>query len=734
MRLDLRLAVPVATAWATISAATVLRADGAALCLVVLAVTLCAVMSAWALRRHPRLFASLLMIAVAGGATLLLAVRWSSVPLTPDDPPERCEVEARLNAGNPLPVTVDVAASECDGDPGPIGEALMLEAELNPQELGFGTRFTADCSTWLFEGTWMLECTDAVVLEQPTHAVLSAAWRGEFQQATAWLPGDGGALLAGLAIGDTSRTDDDLQKAMLDAGLSHLTAVSGANCAIVTGAGFAAAAALGARRGVRVIVAAATLVLFAVLVTPEPSVVRASLMAGIALLGLLRGEPRGALPLIALAVFAALFINPQLALTVGFVLSVLATTGLVVHSAPLGAWLSKWLPTPLALAIAVPAAAQLWCLPMLITLDNGVQPLSVLWNLAAAPAAPIVTVVGLVACIAAQFSGIIGGLIAAIAWPAAAWIGALARLSENLPSVQVPWPGGWIGAVLSAVLVAGALIMLRRQRLGSAVVAAACCLGLLSATVPQVVQWSALRDWRIVQCDVGQGHATLFRAAGQTVLIDTGPDPEALMECLATAHVDRIDALLLTHFDHDHSGAAEAVAGLTSTVVHGPTDADAAEQLHILAQHGVEAVEVEQGQRIDVGPIGIDVLWPPPESDAGNEGSLVLALHADADGVAELIVLGDIGERQQRRLKGSLPPAHAMLAAHHCSRDQDAALYAEVAPPVVLVGVGENTYGHPTPSCLSLIEAAGSAALRTDLLGTIAIMADGTVWSERRAN
>lgn len=52
----------------------------------------------------------------------------------------------------------------------------------------------------------------------------------------------------------------------------------------------------------------------------------------------------------------------------------------------------------------------------------------------------------------------------------------------------------------------------------------------------------------------------------------------------------------------------------------------------------------------------------------------------------------------------------------------------------MLVGVGENTHGHPTPSCLSLIEAAGSAALRTDLLGTIAIMADGTVWSERRAN
>lgn len=727
MALDLRLAVPVATAWATLCLATVIRTDALPLLLCIGGVLVVAAVAAIGFRRSA-VTGVLIMVAVAAAASLLLAIRWSQVPLPPEVPPARCTVEAQLNAGNPLPVAVLVMASECDGAAGPTGEALLIESELDPQDLGFGTQFAAECRTWSFQGTWMLDCVEARVTEQPAFSVWSAAWRAGFREAIAWLPGDGGALLAGLAIGDTSRTDDQLQEAMLDAGLSHLTAVSGANCAIVTGAAFAGATALGARRWLRVAAAVATLVLFAVLVTPEPSVVRASLMAGIALVGLMRGEPRGAVPLVALAVFVALFVNPSLALQAGFVLSVLATTGLIVHSGPIGNALSRYLPRSLGLAIAVPVAAQLWCLPMLIILDNGVQPLSVLWNLAAAPAAPIVTVVGLVACVAAQFTVLLGGLIAAVAWPAAAWIGALARLSDAMPDVRLPWPDGAGGALLATVMVFGTLVALRRRVLGIWMIASACCVGILATTVPQAVTWGALRDWQVIQCDVGQGHATLFRSGPDVVLIDTGPDEEALDACLELASVDRIDAVLLTHFDHDHSGALGAVRGRTDVVLHGPTDDDAQQQL---ASAGVQTHELHAGQQITVGYIRLEILWPGPESEPGNAASLVIAAHTDADAVAELLVLGDIGAREQRQLRDELPRAEIVLAAHHCSADQDPELYRDVGAPLALVGVGENSYGHPTDSCLVTLEGTASVVLRTDLLGTVAIMRDGQLWSER---
>ncbi|MCR8672082.1 ComEC/Rec2 family competence protein, partial [Agrococcus sp. HG114] len=228
-----------------------------------------------------------------------------------------------------------------------------------------------------------------------------AAWAGPLRDgllaASSQLPGMGGELLPGLAIGDERRVSATLRTAMLDAGLSHLTAVSGANCVIVVGAAFQLAAALGARRGVRVAAAAGALAGFVVLVTPEPSVVRAGTMAAIALVGIVTGRRSGAIALLALAVLVVLGVQPHLATSAGFALSALATCGLIVHARPIAAMLARALPMPLAALVAVPAAAQLWCLPVLVGLDARVSVVSVLANLLAGPAAPIVTVVGLAA-------------------------------------------------------------------------------------------------------------------------------------------------------------------------------------------------------------------------------------------------------------------------------------------------------------------------------------------------
>ena len=93
--------------------------------------------------------------------------------------------------------------------------------------------------------------------------------RTGFAEAAGSLDGDGGALVPGLAIGDTSAVGDELDAAMKASSLSHLTAVSGANCAIVTAAAFALAAAVGLRatdpRGRR----ARRALGFVVLVTPS---------------------------------------------------------------------------------------------------------------------------------------------------------------------------------------------------------------------------------------------------------------------------------------------------------------------------------------------------------------------------------------------------------------------------------------------------------------------------------
>src|SRR5690606_19864043 len=142
--------------------------------------------------------------------------------------------------------------------------------------------------------------------------------RSSFLENTRGLPAPGGELLPGLAIGDTTRVPESLDAAMKASSLSHLTAVSGANCAIVVGAALAVSALLGASRGVRVAVAAVALLGFVVLVTPEPSVLRAAVMAGLALGAVALGRPSFGVPTLAAAAVALLIADPWLSRSYGF--------------------------------------------------------------------------------------------------------------------------------------------------------------------------------------------------------------------------------------------------------------------------------------------------------------------------------------------------------------------------------------------------------------------------------
>src|SRR5690606_8566310 len=84
-------------------------------------------------------------------------------------------------------------------------------------------------------------------------------------------------------------------------------------------------------------------------------------------------------------------------------------------------------------------------------------------------------------------------------------------------------------------------------------------------------------DWQIAACPVGQGDAMLVRSAGRTALIDAGPDPELLDDCLSRLGIGRIDLFVLTHYDLDHIGGTSAVQGrVEHAVVADPgTDPDA---------------------------------------------------------------------------------------------------------------------------------------------------------------
>lgn len=565
--------------------------------------------------------------------------------------------------------------------------------------------------------------------------------RSGLAEAAGRLGGDGGALVPGLAIGDTIAVSDGLRSAMTAASLTHLTAVSGANCAIVTAAVFWAAGRAGARRGVRIGAALTALVGFVLLVTPESSVVRAAVMAVVVLVALGVGRAGGGASALSVATVLLLAADPWFSRDFGFALSVCATGGLILLAGPLGRWLARWMPRPVAVVTAIPLAAQLACQPVLILLEPALPVYGVPANLLAAPAAPIATVAGLVGCLLLPVLPSVGFAALQVAWVPATWIATLAHGAQRLPVQSVPWVPDAAGAVLCALAVAAGLVAAsraagRRRAIAAVVLVLAVAVPVGSAAGrPIVAQATVPDDWQVLQCDVGQGDAVLVRDAGATMLVDAGPDPDALERCLGLAGIRRLDLAVITHWDADHAGGAEAIAGRVDLVLHGPLDGSrSGRALDPLVQAGAEAVEVAAGASGTLGGAAWRVLWPPPRTAPGNDASVVVDLRTER---FRAVFLGDLGESAQIRLRRDHAVGRADLVkvAHHGSADQSAELYRELAAPVGLVGVGaDNGYGHPTESLLDLLRSGGTAVVRSDRSGSAALVAaDGgfRLWTER---
>jgi ComEC/Rec2-related protein len=283
------------------------------------------------------------------------------------------------------------------------------------------------------------------------------------------LPPDARGLLPGLVVGDTSALPADLATAMRATGLTHLTAVSGGNTALVTGGVLAAATALGVPRRARLLVAGAALGAFAALAGSEPSVLRAGVMGVTALLGLLCARRGAGVPALSATVVVLLVLDPWLGRSPGFALSVLATGALLVLARPWARALSHVVPQRLAAVLAVPLAAQAVCGPVVLLLSPGVPLTAVPANLLAGPAVAPATVLGLLATVLEPVWPQGAELAARLAGVAAGWIATVARSGAALPAGTLPWPQGAAGAAaLAGTTVALALLprAVRRLRRG----------------------------------------------------------------------------------------------------------------------------------------------------------------------------------------------------------------------------------------------------------------------------
>jgi competence protein ComEC len=325
------------------------------------------------------------------------------------------------------------------------GDRVLLRGRLGPlRATSFDGALRWRHVVGRLDGAELLELRDATGLFAVAGRLRDVVVRG-----TRALSPTPRALLSGFLLGDTRAVPDDLARAYRGAGLSHLLAVSGANVAFVMA--LFAPVLRRMRLGARTAGALAIVVVFAAMTRFEPSVLRASAMAAVALGAGFAGRPASSLRRLVLAVVALLLCDPFLLHSVGFLLSASASAGLALASLPLGDRLPgpRWCAEPLATSIA----AQLGVTPVLLAVFGTVPVVTPLANLLAAPAASVLGSYGFVASAAA---GVVPALGPVLHQPSAVLVGWVSTVAELGAAVPLELDRRGALAVVAGGAVAGA--------------------------------------------------------------------------------------------------------------------------------------------------------------------------------------------------------------------------------------------------------------------------------------
>lgn len=313
-----------------------------------------------------------------------------------------------------------------------------------------------------------------------TVSALTATSRPEFGQASAVqraaavvrdrlasaarevLPTEQSALLPGLVLGDTSAIPAAVVAQFRTAGLTHLTAVSGANVTIVCGAVLLSAALIGPRAAAAL--AAVALLAFVVVVQPSASVLRAAVMGSVALVAVFSARRRHAIPALSATVIVLMLTAPQLSVDIGFALSVSATAALALLAPVWSARLvDRGWPKPIADAVALATAAQLVTAPLIAAISGKFSLVAVLANICVAPVIPPITLLGTAAAVLCPVWPAAAGLLLRFTGPELWWLLTVARTAGSIPGAAVPVPAGWAGLLVVGASVVVSVLLWRHR-------------------------------------------------------------------------------------------------------------------------------------------------------------------------------------------------------------------------------------------------------------------------------
>ena len=548
---------------------------------------------------------------------------------------------------------------------------------------------------------------------------LSAKIRDSFRKSAISVGGAGGALIPGLVIGDTSLEEPSFIIDMRRVGLSHLTAVSGANFAIIAAFLLWLSQWVFKRVRSRLILTSLVLIGFIFLVRPSPSVLRASVMCAVILIAKARGVKADSLPSLGLAIAFLILMDPFQAIDPGFALSVAATAGILL----LAPKLEKFSPL-----IAIPLSATIMCTPIILAISGLFSLVSIPANVLAGPVVAPITIVGFIAVMLSPIFPGVSHVLLLLIKPLANFIVWISNTASGLPVLILP--KSYLGAIIAILVIA--LIKFKKW-LALSILAV---FAILIIALPG--RWPGT-SWSVANCNIGQGDGLAINLGNhEALVIDVGPDAKLMDECLKDLNIDRIPLLVLSHFHADHVHGLDGVLASrkvstvwTSNLEEPKSERDTA----FLLLGNTPIHQATAGENIEFksakGDVKIEVLWPtkiqstfealPGDGSAINNSSIALLITVRN---LRIFSAGDLEPQAQEAMLAlaKIEPVDIYKVSHHGSSFQFLPLMSALHPKIALISVGEgNSYGHPAANTLAALKSLGAKILRTDQDGAISV-------------
>ena len=535
-----------------------------------------------------------------------------------------------------------------------------------------------------------------------------------------------------LLLGDSSLLTYQEDTAFKVSGIRHIVAVSGLHISIL----FALVYKFTMHR--RVLTAAIgipALILFAAIAGFTPSINRACTMQILMILALLLDEEYDPPTALALSVLMMLFINPMTITSVSFQLSVGCMIGIFLFSQRTSDYILRKLGKPdgrtkkgrvaywFSHSVSVSLSAMTVTTPLVAWYFGVVSLVSVLTNLLTLWLVSFIFYGIMLACVMGWVWLPLGKIVAwVISWPVRLLL-LTAKLLGRIPFAAVYTCSIYVvlWLCLCYVLFISFLFVKKKQPL----ILISCAAASLVAALTVSYIEPKTENMQVTVFDVGEGQSILLHSDNKNYLVDCGGSSgdkaaDTVAAYLLSRGVFRLDGLILTHYDEDHTGGVEGLLSRVGTkMLYLP---------EIVDDYGVkERLKDQYSEKIlwvnsdfcltDEDSI-LSLITAKPDTDDENENSLCVLFQAEN---CDILITGDRNVSGEKALLSSyeLPKLELLLAGHHGSASAtNFELLSKTMPDLVAISCGEK-YGHPTEALLSRLKMFGCDVWRTDRQGTL---------------